>query len=115
MVIDGSFVMSSEETEAIQGKALLAYRKAKQGLNLLLTETDSISQKLRHLANLVDELKTSEDFLHGPATAILQLPEMEYGEKQSLKNTKAFAEAVAVALKHVHDTRRHLGELGIAE
>ena len=31
MVIDGSFVMSSEETEAIQGKALLAYRKAKQG------------------------------------------------------------------------------------
>ncbi len=115
MVVDGRFVMSVEETEAIQGKALLAHRKAKQSLNLLLAEADPISQKLRHVAGLVDELKTSEDFLHGPSVAVLQLSEMEYGEKQSLKHIKAFAEAIAVALRQVHDARERLRELGVAE
>jgi hypothetical protein len=115
MVVDDRFVMSPEETEEIQGKALLAHRKAKQGLNLLLTEAERISQKLRHVASLIDELKTSEDFLHGPAITILQLPDTEFGEKQSLKTTKAFAQAVVVALKQVHDARQRLRDLGMAE
>jgi hypothetical protein len=112
MVVNDQFVMTAQDVEAIQGKALLAHKKAKQNLNLLLSEVDQLSNGLRHVAGLLDELKSSEDFLHGPVVAVLQLPEMTYGEKQCLKTVKALAASVAVALRQVSEAYEHIQKVG---
>jgi hypothetical protein len=115
MVVEGQWVMSEAEISRQQGAALLEYRKAKQALEHLLTTADSMSKQARHVAKLLEDLRRSNDYIHGPGTELLQLPKMEYGETYNLAAITAFANSVILALKRVEEATQHTRELGVAE
>lgn len=115
MVVDGQWVMSEGEVSRHEADALLALRRAKQNLHLLLTTAKQMSKKLRHVAEVLDEIRPSDNFLRGPAVDLLQLPEMEYGEPQTLTAIKALASSVTKAQRQVTEALQHARELGVAE
>ena len=115
MVIDGRMVLSAAEVERHQADALLECRKAKQNLKLLLATADQMSKRFSRTSQLLADLKTSRSFLSGPAVDLLQLPEMEYGEPQSLASIKALANAVILAQRQVTEASENARDLGVNE
>lgn len=115
MVIDGRMVLSEEEVDRHRADALLRCRKAKQNLSLLLATADQMSKKFSRTAKLLQDLKTSDSLLHGPAVDLLQLPEMEYGEPQNLAAVKALANAIVLAQRQVAEASQHARDLGMTE
>jgi hypothetical protein len=115
MVIDGRMVLSEADVERHQADALLQCRKARQNLSLLLSEANQMSKRFFRTAKLLAELKTSDSFLHGPAVDLLQLPEMEYGEPQSLAAIKGLANSVILAQRQVAEASEHARDVGVNE
>lgn len=115
MVVDGRLVLSDEEIQRQQGAALLECRKARQALSHLFTTADQMSKRSQRVAKLLQSLQTSNDFMSGSAVELLQLPDMEYGEAQSLATIKALANSVVLAQKRIAEASQHARDLGVDE
>jgi hypothetical protein len=115
MVIDGRMVLSEADIERHQADALLQCRKAKQHLSLLLATAEQMSKRHFRTAKLLQDLKTCNSFLEGPAVDLPQLPEMDYGEPQSLAAIKGLANAVILAQRQLVEARDRARDLGVNE
>jgi len=115
MVIDGRLVLSDEDIQRQQGAALLECRKAKQALAHLLATADQMSKRSQRVAKLLQSLQGSNDFMSGPAVDLLQLPDMEYGEAQSLATVKALANSVILAQRQIAEATQRARDLGVTE
>ncbi len=113
MVIEGRWVMSEDETKRHRADALLALQDAKQNLSFLRTSVDQMSKRFYRAAELLQCLMTSNDYVHGPAVNLLQLPEMEYGEPQNLAAVKALVNAIVAAQRQVAEASQHAHDLGV--
>lgn len=114
MLTNGEWVMSQNETEAIEGAALVAVEKAKRNLGVLLGQLRTMRQRYYRLADLIAEFESSNDLLRGPGVDLLILPDMEYGHDQlGLAAVKAVTNAVIKARKELAEAQERTRSMGL--
>lgn len=112
MVVDGQWVTTQPETMRLRADALLELDQAQHELELLELHRDAMTKRASHIAALWRGITESDDYLRGPVVELLSLPEMEYGESQSLASMKSLANALIVARKNVTNARQKARKAG---
>ena len=112
MVIEGRWVMTEDETKKQEMEILYRYEKARKSLDALLLTVRQVRKKFAQVANLLNELEGSEFGVHGPATELLKLPNMEYEQVLGLAAVKALSESVIRAQKELAEAMEDKRRLG---
>jgi hypothetical protein len=95
--------MTEDEKKRQKMEILYRHDEAIKSLDGLLLTLRQVRQKLGRVVKLLTELESSEFGLHGPATALLELPKPEYAAVCDFLAIQALAESILRAQRELSE------------
>ena len=112
MVINGEYVLTTDEIEDQRMRALYACEKAQKNLDRLIAVAKLDSRKLYAVAKFLGDLQFDAPNPVTSEAQVLSLSKMEYDEALNLDTLKALANSIALARKELCDANEVKQKIG---